>query len=93
MDPLQSLIHQEAARRGLSSLQGFKTTGIQPAPGIGLGVGGGLSVKSATTSPAGAVVNGLMTLIPRAGMIKSILDAGPVADGTLEHAKRMGWME
>ncbi len=39
-----------------------------------------------------AVLDGITKMIPRVGMVKSVLDAGPVADGTLEHARKMGWL-
>jgi hypothetical protein len=34
----------------------------------------------------------LLNLVPRVGMGARIINAGPVSDGTLDYARRMGWM-
>lgn len=36
--------------------------------------------------------DGLVRAIPRVGQAIGIINAGPVQDGTLDHARRMGWM-
>jgi len=90
MDALQSLINQEAARRGLPVAAQSKDLFSQllDAP-----IGGGIAVQKKPQTPMGyAVLDGITKMIPRVGMVKSVLDAGPVANGTLEHARKMGWL-
>lgn len=83
MDQLNALVNQEAARRELSILDALDHDGLNrkvdwtPKP-----------------VPIGQVVlERAINLIPRIGMIKSVVDAGAVGDGTLEHARRMGWVK
>lgn len=106
MDPLQSLINQEAARRGIgssgtgSAFDDLFGGGARPTPlgggsqadGMGGGVSPmGISAKSPAPSLSTRLVEGALGLIPRVGMAARIVNAGPTADGTLDHARKMGW--
>ena len=93
MDALQSLINQEAARRGLSVAAQPSVTKDLFSQVLDVPIGGGISAQKKPQPPMGyAVLEGITKMIPRVGMVKNILDAGPVADGTLEHARKMGWL-
>jgi hypothetical protein len=88
MDPLQGMIDQEVLRRlgqGGSSLRD-----MMQQPGT---IGGAARMPQPPPQPAwmGAVDLGLKA-IPKVGIFTRAVNAGPVGDGTLDHARRMGWV-
>lgn len=97
MDPLQRLIEEEAARRGVAGgkspfkIDAFSAFGLpsQPQPAAAI------SPRPQPAQPARPAQEALrmgLRLLPRASAAARIINAGPVADGTLEHARRMGWV-
>lgn len=104
MDPLQQLINNEALRRAgfsLDDMKNFNMDGIKDfslddpkSQGYGKGAGGISSVrKGVSSSPRGIdILMNAASLIPRIGTAVKVMNAGPVADGTLDHARRMGWL-
>lgn len=94
MDPLQRLIEEEAARRGVAggkspfTIDAFSAFGLpsQPQPAAAI------SPRSQPARSAQEALRMGLRLLPRASAAARIIDAGPVADGTLEHARRMGWV-
>jgi len=89
MDPLQQ-VQQEMARRGLAGLAGSGGGGGLAAFGIPGAVG---QPQPAPQPGMGMQILGAaVKAIPRAGALVRSVNAGPVADGTLEYARRMGWV-
>jgi hypothetical protein len=85
------MIDQEMVRRfgqgGSSVLDDLR-------PGaIGGSIGGSIGKPQLPPRPAwmGAVDLGLKAM-PRVGIFTRTVNAGPVGDGTLDHARRMGWV-
>lgn len=97
MDPLGELIGQEFARRAsVANARGAETLrafGLEPPGEMGRGVANiGASVRSQVApSSLERVAGAALSLVPKVGMLIRSVNAGPVADGTLEHARRMGW--
>lgn len=84
MDALQGLINQEAARRGMPVDNPY-----------GRLINESFGIKPKAPPPPTAlqqIGEGLVRLIPRVGQAAGIINAGPVQDGTLDYARRMGWM-
>jgi hypothetical protein len=86
------MIDQEMVRRfgqGGSSLRD-----LMQQPGvIGGSIGGSISKPQLPPRPAwmGAVDLGLKA-IPKVGIFTRTVNARPVGDGTLDHARQMGWV-
>lgn len=80
MDPLQNLIGQEVIRRSMLD------------PGAMRPMGGIAPPQKPSPSFMQQVGEALIPIIPRVGIAARALNAGPVADGTLDYARRMGWM-
>ena len=83
MDPMQQ-IWDEAARRGMAGV-GAPVPSSRGMAGVG---------APAPSSPGvqERVLGGLLNAVPRVGTFVRGVNAGPVGDGTLEHARRMGWV-
>lgn len=95
MDPMNP-IQQEMTRRGLAGIAGRS---IDP------GFYGAIDSMADRSRPMGQLrpslpqpgvgmrlLDAAMKVIPRASAFARTVNAGPVADGTLEHARRMGWV-
>jgi len=95
MDPLQQ-IQQEMARRGIASAGGSRLESLRSLPvgdAVDKYIHGGVEPRPAPQPGIGMrVLDAGLKVIPKAGMFVRSLSAGPVADGTLEHARRMGWI-
>ena len=85
MDP-SLLINNEVARR----------LGQQPnaLEAFGMGTPQGISGIRPAQAPRPGInaLEALVKVIPRAGMFVRAVDAGPVSDGTLDYARKMGWV-
>ena len=81
MDPMQQ-IWGEAGRRGLTPPGGVQFEDLFREAQARQSNPGGMS----------GIFDRALQAIPRIGTAARITNAGPVADGTLEHARRMGWM-
>lgn len=93
MDPFQ-MIANEAAHRGLLGVGGSAPS-MQPQGRLtsgAMGVGGAAVLKPEQPGFGWRALEAGASLIPRVGATMRAINAGPVADGTLEHARKMGWV-
>lgn len=83
MTGLEGLIEQEAIRRGMPGKNPYGallTDVFEIRP----------KAPPAPTLQQ-QIGQGILGLIPRVGTAVKIINAGPVQDGTLDYARRMGW--
>ena len=95
MDPMNP-IQQEMTRRGLAGIAGRS---IDP------GFYGAIDSMADRSRPMGqlrprlpqpgvgvGLLDTAMKFIPKVSAVVNAVNAGPVADGTLDYARRMGWV-
>lgn len=89
-EPIEQ-IWAEMGRRGLAGMTGPSPLGASTgSPGAAIGV------APRTPQPplaADRALGVLLNTMPRVSVFARTVNAGPVADGTLDHARRMGWVK
>jgi hypothetical protein len=92
MDPMQQILG-EAGRRGLADAMSQNRSLPRPAS-VTQFEDLFREVQARQSNPGGmsGIFDRALQVIPKIGTAARIINAGPVADGTLEHARRMGWM-
>jgi hypothetical protein len=88
MDPMQQ-IFREAASRGLVDAMRSHHPG-PPGAAQFPGIAAPMRAKQAPLSGLTGVLGHAVQAIPKVGAAVRIINAGGVADGTLDYARRMG---
>lgn len=79
-------IAQEAASRGLLGIAGNN-------PQAGMGIAGARMMEPQQQGFGSRLLDAGLTVIPKVGVFWRGIQAGPTADGTLDHARSMGWLQ